>query len=375
VEDSARALRLAAAAYRRKLAPKIVAVTGSAGKSTVKEMTARILAARYRTARTRGNWNNEIGLPLSLLAMEGGTEVGVFEVGTNHPGETGRLCAIARPDWGVVTNVGPVHIEFFDTVEAVAREKADLLRSLPPEGVAVLNRDMPHFDLFRAAAPGRVITVSTRADADYVAAYAEDGVLGVRETAGGGELRVRLGQPGAHHALNALLAVAVARGLGVGPDAIVEALERYAPLPMRWERDEVRGVLVINDAYNANPLSMRAALEAFTREPARGRKWLVLAGMLELGRHASEEHLAVGALTARGPWAGLIAIGPLGRLIAEGAAAGGLARARITCCGSNREAAAALARQAAAGDAVLVKGSRAMHLEEIVEIFKACGEG
>jgi UDP-N-acetylmuramoyl-tripeptide--D-alanyl-D-alanine ligase len=141
VEDTARALREMAAAYRDKVNPHIIAVTGSAGKSTVKEMTAAMTERKGPTARTRGNWNNDIGLPLSLLAMPAGTQFGVFEIGMNHPGEIENLCRILKPSWGIVTNIGPVHMEFFKSIDDIAREKASLLRSLPADGTAFINRD------------------------------------------------------------------------------------------------------------------------------------------------------------------------------------------------------------------------------------------
>ncbi len=155
VPDTAQALQDMAANYRRRIQVAIVAVTGSVGKTTVKEMVADVLARRLRVARTRGNWNNAIGLPLSLLAMEPETRVGVFELGMNHPGELASLCRMLQPDWGLVTTIGPVHLEFFKSVEAIAAEKSTLLKSLPPGGVAVLRCDEPYFEMLRAAAPGR----------------------------------------------------------------------------------------------------------------------------------------------------------------------------------------------------------------------------
>jgi len=378
VDDPAAALRRLAAGYRQAVNPAVVAVTGSAGKSTVKEMTTRILATRMPAAGTRGNWNNDIGLPLSLLAMAPDTRVGVFEVGMNHPGETRRLCALLKPTWGVVTNVGPVHIEFFESVEAIAREKAEVLRSLPPDGMAVLSRECACFEVFQEAAPGRVVTVSVGgAPADYVCRGHGPGwrELAVQERASGKEIGLRLRAPGEHNAANALLAAAVAREFGVPWDDIVRALESYAGLPMRWETRDVRGITLINDAYNANPLSMRAALRAFADLPCAGRKWLALGDMLELGALSAAEHRALGALVARGGWAGLIAVGPLGRLIAEGAAGGGMPPATIARCADNPRAAAAVAERARPGDAVLLKASRGLRLEEALGILASQGEG
>jgi UDP-N-acetylmuramoyl-tripeptide--D-alanyl-D-alanine ligase len=260
VEDTSKALRDVAAAYREKLAPKIVAITGSAGKSTVKEMTAQILSTTLPTACTKGNWNNDIGLPLSLLAMESSTRVGVFETGTNHPGELAMLCRLLKPNWGVVTNVGPVHLEFFGSVEAIADEKATLLRRLPSDGVAVLNRDDAFFDYFRSAASGPVLTVSMQRNADYVCRdrNPSSGEATLEETASRETFALKMPLRGEHNIANAMLAIAVARSFGVSWDHIGDAMKNYSSLPMRWQEKRIDGVMLINDAYNANPMSMRS---------------------------------------------------------------------------------------------------------------------
>ncbi|MBI2437209.1 MAG: UDP-N-acetylmuramoyl-tripeptide--D-alanyl-D-alanine ligase, partial [Lentisphaerae bacterium] len=167
VADTAQALLDMASGYRRRIRTTIIAVTGSVGKTTVKEMVADVLATRWPTARTLGNFNNAIGLPLSLLAMEPGTKLGVFELGMNHPGELAPLASMLQPDWALATTIGPVHLEFFKSVQAIAAEKCVVLKSLPPQGVAVLRRDEPYFELLRAAAPGRVITLALSGAADY----------------------------------------------------------------------------------------------------------------------------------------------------------------------------------------------------------------
>ncbi len=371
VADPARTLRDVAAGHRRKTDPEIVAVTGSAGKSTVKEMIAQTLSRAIQVAGTRGNWNNEIGLPLSILAMEETVKVGVFEVGTNHPGELAPLCGLLRPDWGVVTNIGPVHMEFFGTVEAIAEEKATVLRSLPSDGVAVLNADGGLYDFLRAASPSRVITVSAEKDADYVCGRPRSGKKPavIRERASGEEMELRLSIPGWHNVMNAAIAVAVARGHGMGWEQIGSALAGFSPLPMRWERKEVAGVTIVNDAYNANPLSMRAAITAFQEAVVASRKWLILGGMLELGKTEREEHIALGEFVGKGRWAGLIVVGRLGDLIADGAEKNGFGKDRLFRCRGNAEASKAAAENIMAGDAVLAKASRGIRLEEAVTGF------
>jgi UDP-N-acetylmuramoyl-tripeptide--D-alanyl-D-alanine ligase len=267
VKDPALALRDLAAGYRRRLAPVIVGVTGSTGKTTVKELIAAFLETTLPTARTRGNWNNEIGLPLSLLAMADDTRAGILELGISHPGEMDPLCRIAGPDWGVITNVGPVHLEFFESIEAIAREKGRLFSCLPAEGVAVVSRDEAHAEVLIGMASCRVVTTSLRGEADY-RLVRDDPRLGecdVRERATGESFTLQMPLPGAHNRHNLLLAIAVARGFGVAWPAIREALIRFVPPPMRWERREIQGVTVINDAYNANPVSMRAGARGYAR--------------------------------------------------------------------------------------------------------------
>ena len=375
VDDPGRALQDLGAGYRAALAPEIVAVTGSAGKTTVKEMAADLLDTLAPTARTRGNWNNEIGIPLSLLAMQPSHKIGVFEVGVSHPGEMASLGRMLKPSWVIVTNVGPVHLEFLETEEGVAREKGQLLRELGTDGTAILPGDSPWFPFLRSAVAGRVVTVAMTGEADYVCretrCLADGGTAVLVEEARQAAVReeIYVPVPGRHNVRNALLAVALAREHGVAWDAIRSALRRYRPLPMRWESQVVAGVVVVNDAYNANPMSMRAAIETFERMRVEGRRWLVLGSMLELGRGEEEEHLALGRHLATGPWAGLIVVGPLGTRIARGAQAAGMAEERIMCCGTPAEAAEVLATRAAAGDAVLLKASRSIHLEQTIECW------
>jgi UDP-N-acetylmuramoyl-tripeptide--D-alanyl-D-alanine ligase len=371
VADSVEALGAMASGYRDLVTPVMVGVTGSVGKSTVKEMTAAILSGMMPTAKTRGNWNNNIGLPLSLLSMEPDTRAGVFEVGMNHPGEIEDLCRVLRPEWGVVTSIGPVHLEHFESVDEIAREKASLLEALPDDGHAVLCCDDAYFDLLRERVGCELHTVSLSGDANYAGTLdAGSRFLKVRESACDAVVSIPWTWPGKHNALNALYAIAVGRGIGLDWRAIASGLANYRPLGMRWETEEVDGVRVINDAYNANPLSMRAALRTFDDLPGPGAKWLVLGGMYELGEHAEEEHEALGREVAQGAWAGVIVVGDFGESIATGARKAGLANGKICCCGSSAEAAGVLRDRMQPGDAVLLKASRGVALEDVVEELK-----
>ncbi|MDP6522689.1 MAG: UDP-N-acetylmuramoyl-tripeptide--D-alanyl-D-alanine ligase [Kiritimatiellia bacterium] len=377
VEDTSAALQDMASAYRLKVNPHIVAVTGSAGKSTVKEMTASMLSTAGPTARTRGNWNNDIGLPLSLLAMEADTRYGVFEVGMNHEGEIAQLCRILKPSWGIVTNIGPVHMEFFKSIEGIAEEKSSLLRSLPPDGLAVLNSDEGFFDLLCSACAAPVVTTSLHGNADYTCGeiLRTSGQIVVSGSDTDAATTLMLPSMHEYNILNALLAIATARSLNIGWAEIQEALNTYESLPMRWQEEDIGAIHVVNDAYNANPLSMRSSLRAFTETKVDGGRWLLLADMRELGNIQDEQHFKLGEYVAEGDWKGLVTVGDLGSLIAEGARSAGMPANRVYVCTSNEHAAQLALGQMVAGDAVLLKGSRGMKLEGIVEFMKRNTEG
>mgnify|MGYP000442268756 CR=1 FL=1 len=373
VADTLRALQALAGGYRATLTATLVGVTGSTGKTTVKELIAAMLAAAMPVARTPGNWNNELGLPLSLLAMEPTDRMGVFEVGISHPGEMEPLCAMLGPQWGVVTNVGPVHLEYFGSVSAIAEEKARLLQGLPVDGLAVLAADEEYFPTLRERAGCRVVTVATQGEgADYTLLAPASGRYEwtVVERQSGERRPLRVPLPGAHNRANALLALAVARQAGVEWDRLLTALAGFVALPMRWEQVEHGGVLFINDAYNANPVSMRAALRTFAELAAGGRKWLVLGDMLELGVAGDAEHLRLGREVAAGPWAGLITLGPLAARIAAGAEEAGFPAAAIVRCDAATAAAAALVERLHRGDAVLIKASRGVHAEDVLRLVQ-----
>ncbi len=371
VENTQAALSALGAAHRAQVGPLVIGVTGSAGKTTVKEMTAAVLSAAGETARTAGNWNNEIGLPLSLLSMEMNVRYGVFEAGMNHPGEIQRLCEVLRPDWGIVTTVGPVHLEFFDSVEAIAREKSELLRALPAGGRAFLHRDSAWFPLLRDQSPCVVRTVSLEQHPEADLWIALD-VAGRRLSATAqGEVRTfEWPWPGQHNALNAGFAILVGREAGLRWEQIQAGLATYQPLPMRWQEERIAGCLFINDAYNANPTSMRAALSTFATMHGEGRRWLVLGDMLELGTTGRDEHAALGEALAGGGWSGLLTVGPLAAHIAEGAERKGFPGANIWKCADTGTAATVLGEQIAEGDAILLKGSRGVALESILALVK-----
>lgn len=375
VRDTFAALRDLASGWRAAVAPRVLGVTGSAGKTTTKELSAHLLGALGPVAKTLGNFNNAIGLPLSILAMPEGTRFGVFEAGTNHPGEIAPLAALMRPDAAILVNVGPVHLgNFGGSQEAIANEKADLLRAVPPGGFCVLDAAGAHFDFLRAQCAAPVITVSTdpgvSADFRVVASEPGTGAFRLRDAASGQERALQAPRPGAHQILDALLAVAAARRFGVAWDAIAERLSNAPNANMRWERAERAGVSWINDAYNANPLSMRRAVETFAATPVPspgGRRIAILGDMGELGEEDEERlHREVGvAATAAGIDA-LVCVGRRAAWIAAGATDAGMAEGAISQFPDADAARRAVSALAHAGDIVLLKGSRFMALERVL---------
>ncbi len=381
VRDPLTALQKIAEAYRQARKIRIVGITGSAGKTTVKEMLADVLATQYPVARTRGNWNNHIGLPLSLLNMPEKAEAGVFEIGINHPGEMEFLCSILKPDRGLITNVGPVHIENFNDEAAIVKAKAKLLDSLPVLGTAVLRADAPWFKELKEAARSSVLTIALadsetiRKDyfwekspvkADFYGALAHNGKALLRDAAETEVRELKAPLPGKHNLVNLLFAAATGRAWGVSWENILLALETYTSISMRWETTFWRETAFINDAYNANPLSMAAALETFA-QLAYKRKWLVLGGMWELGALSLEMHRRLGRQAARLDCQGVITVGEKAFAIADEAEASGMPGTKVFRCATQKEAAKILQAKILPGDAVLLKGSRSAGIEKVLE--------
>ncbi len=327
--------------YRQTLKAKVVGITGSAGKTTVKELTAAFLrAGGFKVHATAGNFNNDLGLPLTVLNCPTDADFLVVEMGTNHPGEIAYLADIAAPDVGLISSIGTAHIEFFRTQDGIADEKGTLLARLPADGFAVLARENDRYDRLVRMSAAPVETVSL-ADAEA--------------TALGEALKVRL--PGRHNVLNALIAYGCARRFGVALDACLKALANFSLPGGRWRVVERDGITFIDDTYNANPTSMIAALETFAAVPCDGRRIAVLGDMFELGDRAAEFHAEVGRK------AHALA---LDRLVTVGA----LANANIggdVQCASAEEARTALAAILKPGDLVLLKASHGMHLELALE--------
>jgi UDP-N-acetylmuramoyl-tripeptide--D-alanyl-D-alanine ligase len=375
VADTRRALVDAARARRLERRALIVGITGSSGKTTTKEMAAALFGGGGRVCATSGNLNNEIGLPLSLLALPEAAAFGVFELGTNHPGEIARLADVLRPQAAVVASVGSAHIEHFGSLEAIAREKGALLQALPADGFAVLCRETACFEVLAGMSRAPVVTTTLAAgEADFRGEVVDPygGTLRVTERATGRQTVLRSGLPGGHNASNLLLAFAAARTAGVPAEAAAGALRELALPGMRWEISTRGGVTVVNDAYNANPQSMAAALETFMRMPCRGRRIAVLGDMLELGSHAEALHREIGRRVAELVPDGLVAVGGCaGRYLADEAVRCGFPSARVTVAADAAAAADAVRDAAGEGDSVLLKASRGMRLERVLDDWQA----
>lgn len=369
VEDTREALYRIAWGHRRSLPSLVIGVSGSVGKTSVKEMIALILEAGGATVRSPASWNNAVGLPLSILKLRHRHRYGVFEVGINRPGEMEDLAGLLEPDWAVVTCVGPVHLEFLGSVQEVARQKRRLLEAVKPDGKVFLDLDHEWFEYLRSGARGRVVTVSAegREDADYWVEMCNGGhEFFVHERGSGESHRYGISFPGAHMVRNALFGIAVGREAGVPAREIAAALGRFEPPAMRWETRLEAGVLFINDAYNANPLSMRAAISTFGESTRARGKWLVLGGMRELGTQEDEEHRKLGEFIAGGPWSGVLLVGELGGRISAGLE-GRRVGFPVICCRNAAEAARMLAQRVRRGDAVLLKGSRMERIEDVLQ--------
>lgn len=371
VRDPRHALGAVAGLWRRRHKVQVVAVTGTNGKTTTKEMAAAVLARRYRVLASPGNLNNLVGVPLALFRLAPEHEVAVLELGMSAPGEIGRLAEICEPDVGIITNVGEAHLEFLGSVEAVAAAKGEMLPFLGGDKTAILSADDPQSRPLLPRAKGRLLTFGLSGRADVRAGAIR--VSKVRRTsftlsALGGTARVRLPIPGRHNILNALAAAAAGVALGVPVKAIAAGLAAAPVQPMRMQRVSLAsGGVAYNDAYNANPTSMAAALEAFAAVRGPGRTVLVLGDMLELGAHAPEAHRRVGRLAAALGPDRLIAVGGSAAALAEGARAAGLPESRIVLCREVAEAREALAGETAPGVWVFVKASRGVGLERVLE--------
>ena len=376
VADTTKALGDLAAFNRRRANASVVAITGSNGKTTTRQLIAGVLVRQYRTLATVGNFNNQIGLPLTLLGLSPGHQWAVVELGTNNPGEIARLTEICSPDIGVITNIGPAHLEGLGSLDGVMREKGDLIKGLGRDGKVVLNADDPRVLKLARETKNEVLLYGRSPDAAIRAQEVKEGAQAISFLLIFGQERiaVRLNSPGHFMVSNALAAAAAGYLLGLSAATVKKGLETFRPMAGRMNIFHLPNkVHILDDTYNANPDSMTAALAALNQMGAAGRRIFVAGGMLELGPQAPELHSDIGALAARSRIHRLYAHGEFAAALAAGAQKQGMLPADAIT-GSREEIIADLKDWLQPGDWVLVKGSRGMAMEKVVDGLKKWAE-
>jgi UDP-N-acetylmuramoyl-tripeptide--D-alanyl-D-alanine ligase len=367
-EDTLLAYQNLAANYRKSLPIKVLAITGSNGKTSTKDFAASVLGRKFRVAKTQGNFNNHVGLPRTILEASSQHEVGVWEIGMNHPGEIAPLAKIAAPDAAIITNIGVAHIEFMGTRDSIATEKGALVEAVGVNGTVILNADDPFSK-----------KIAERTCAHVILAGTNEGTvraIDIQQTADGSDFtiiegahrcRAQLPVPGLHMVQNALLAVAAGRGFGLSLEEAAGGLASAPLAKARLQIKEINGVQFLDDSYNANPDSMKAALQTLVELDNDGKKIAVLGEMRELGRETERGHEEVGETAASLGVDHLIGIGEMGAVIARAAEKAGLEKSAAV--GSTSDAADLLIDIAAPGDLVLIKGSRLARTEDVIEAF------
>ncbi|MEP6937942.1 MAG: UDP-N-acetylmuramoyl-tripeptide--D-alanyl-D-alanine ligase [Chthoniobacterales bacterium] len=368
VADTLVSYQQIAAAYRQTLALKVIAITGSNGKTSTKDFTAAVLASRFRVTKTEGNLNNHVGLPRTMLEATSSDEIAVWEIGMNHAGEVAALAKLAAPDIAIITNVGIAHIEFFGSREAIAIEKGALVETLTAEGTAILNADDPFSASIAKRTAAKVVLVGLNSGlvrAENIRQTAEGSQFTIVEDSG--RCGARLPVPGLHMVQNAILAVAAGRVLGLSLEECAAGLMAAPLTKSRLQIKSVRGRRFIDDSYNANPDSMKAALLTLTEIEVAGRRIAVLGEMSELGAESERGHREVGEAAAKLRIDLLITIGETAAAMARAAQSAGLKNA--VALGSAEGAAEFLAKNAGPDDVVLVKGSRTARTERVLDEF------
>jgi len=383
VSDTLRALGDIAHSHRMRVGPTVLALTGSNGKTTTKEMVYSILQRcrvngrplRGKVLKTEGNFNNLVGLPLTLLRLRGDEKAAVLELGTNRPGEIRRLTEIAEPDVALITSIAPAHLSGLGTLAGVSREKGALFRTMNRRGTAVVNLDDARVRRVGESFEGRKVTYGDRGSVRAKdRRLLRSGRLRFVLQLGRERVSIRLGLCGQHNLRNAVGAAAMAHAFGASADEIRRGLEAVRPVPMRMELERWNGVGIINDTYNANPASMEAALTTLSEMPGRGRKIAVLGDMLEMGRIEVRCHRELGAAAARSGVHTLYLFGEFADEVRSGALRAGMDATAILVGTSQRDLGLALKAQAKKGDWVLFKGSRGAAMEKALAAFKEEGE-
>ncbi|MGO8675454.1 MAG: UDP-N-acetylmuramoyl-tripeptide--D-alanyl-D-alanine ligase [Limisphaerales bacterium] len=372
VQDTRQALGRVAARYRQEFSLPVVAVAGSNGKTTTKELLASVLRQKYPTLSSEGSFNNEIGVPLTLLRLESAHRAAVLEAGTNHPGELAPLLKIISPSLGVLTSIGREHLEFFGDLPGVAQEEGWLAETLPAEGTLFINGDCPWAGLIARRARARLVRVGFTKTNEWRAANVRPDKQGVAFRVEGpraemtGDFRISL--LGRHQVLNALLAIALGGELGLGRAEVSQGLAQCKAPRMRLQAWDYNGISVLDDTYNANADSMLAALETLRELPCKGRRVAVLGDMAELGAHSAAAHEEVGRRVAELGIEQLFAVGKMASVLARGARGAGLNR--VLEFADVEGTGLALKQFLKSGDLLLLKASRAARLERIAQMLR-----
>jgi UDP-N-acetylmuramoyl-tripeptide--D-alanyl-D-alanine ligase len=368
VQDTLQAYQSMATNYRKSLPVKVLAITGSNGKTSTKDFVGSVLGRKFRVTKTEGNFNNHVGLPRTMLEATADDEIAVWEIGMNHPGEVAALAKLAAPDSAIITNVGIAHIEFMGTRDAIAKEKGALAEAVGGQGTVILNADDPFSKGIAERTRARVVLAGTTGGtirAVEITQSANGSEFTILE--GAHRCRAQLPVPGLHMVQNAMLAVAAGRVFGLSLEESAAGLAAAPLAKARLQIREIRGVQFIDDSYNANPDSMKAALRTLVELDADGKRIAVFGEMRELGAESESGHREVGETAAALKVDHLITIGDVAAAIARAAKAAGLQNS--TAVGSTTDAAELLNEMANPGDLVLIKGSRLARTEEVIEQF------
>ena len=370
VDDTLRALGDIAQFWRGSFKAPVIAITGSSGKTTTKEMAANIISQARPVLKSEGNFNNLIGVPLTIFRMGEGYEAAILELGTNHPGEIARLTEIAKPDIGLITNIGEAHLEGLKDLESIRKEKTDLFRVMNDRGIAIFNADDPSI-MLDTHWRGSQITFGIRNNAlvraTHIRKEREQGVCFILRI-GDTSREIAMNVLGEHHVYNALAAAACAWSLGISRELICQGLMSFKPVSGRMEIVRLgNGAFLLNDTYNANPISVRGALAALKDLKGESRSVVVLGDMLELGEHSERLHEEIGALIAETGVDRAILKGQYSGSVKKGAVKSGMRPDRITVEGDPEIVAAQVNSAVGKGDWVLVKGSRGMKMEDTIK--------
>ncbi|MGE5280625.1 MAG: UDP-N-acetylmuramoyl-tripeptide--D-alanyl-D-alanine ligase [Deltaproteobacteria bacterium] len=365
VRDTLAALGDLARFHRRRFGIPVIAVTGSNGKTTTKEMIAHLLAAKYRVLKNEGTQNNLIGVPLTLLKTHSKHDVCVVEMGTNRAGEIGRLADIARPNVGVITNIGPAHLEFLGDLQGVYREKIELIRKLAPPGIALLNRGDMLLGKLARIRTRPVFFYGVNREAEFSASEVTFGAKGITFLYNRAKI-FEIRHAALHNVSNALAAVGCAVLLGIDSGTIGTRLAGFDSPDMRLKEIRLEGRTVFDDSYNSNPQSLKQAIDVLCRHEGARRRILVMGDMMELGRQTEEFHAYFGRYVAQSCIDVLVTVGAHTRLTAKSAVQSGMKATAVHSFAACAPAVKFFERFLCEGDVLLVKGSRSMRMEEIV---------